>query len=238
MDARASKLETVEEQALLDCVRSGNAAEHEAACQRIFVALREPVFAICLRLTGDAVDAEDALQDTFMAAFRALRSFRGESRLSTWIYRIAVREAIRQRARGRSANETMELDLAAPPVPDPALQREQMEHLQRGLDRLSAEHRTVLIMFAVHGVSHEEIASTLMIPKGTVWSRLHLARKKLAAEMHKVEGDPPLRPTAAESVPRPRNAEASPHSAGSTLLRQLVASIMRTSSWMHAGLAR
>ena len=61
--------------------------------------------------------------------------------------------------------------------------RERSRQLARALARLSADHRTVLALFSLDGLSHREIAETLGIPEGTVWSRLHLARKKLAAEL-------------------------------------------------------
>jgi RNA polymerase sigma-70 factor (ECF subfamily) len=68
-------------------------------------------------------------------------------------------------------------------TPDPALRRERGSQVAAALARLSAEHRTVIALFSLDGLSHREIAETLGIPEGTVWSRLHLARKKLAAEL-------------------------------------------------------
>ena len=147
------------------------------------------VLSLCLHLTGSPGDAEDAAQEVFLAVFRDLPKFRGESRLSTWIYRIAVRTAFRVKAK---RPRTVPLDLeSATETPDPALQRERSRHLARALANLSAEHRTVLALFALDGLSHREIAETLGIPEGTVWSRLHLARKKLAAELKALGYVPP-----------------------------------------------
>ncbi len=140
-----------------------------------------PVFRLALGLTGNQSDAEDATQETFLAILGGLAGFRGECRISTWVYRIAIRSALRVRAR-RPREET----LAFEPVGDardPALESERSRQVRRALSRLTADHRTVLALFSLDGLSHREIAETLGIPEGTVWSRLHLARKKLAAEL-------------------------------------------------------
>src|SRR3954469_2350136 len=79
--------------------RAAEGAEREAACREIYEALRPRVFRVCLQLCGERSLAEDAMQNAFLAAFRGLRTFRGESQLSTWIYRVAIREALALRAR-------------------------------------------------------------------------------------------------------------------------------------------
>jgi RNA polymerase sigma-70 factor, ECF subfamily len=139
------------------------------------------VLGLCLHLTGNRADAEDAAQDTYLSVTKALKRFRGDSRVSTWVYRIAIRAALRVKAR-RPRTELLEWDPATEPR-DPALDRERSGQIRRALSRLSFEHRTVLALFSLDGLSHREIAETLGIPEGTVWSRLHLARKKLAAEL-------------------------------------------------------
>lgn len=154
----------------------------KAVFDRVFRALREPVFAVCLNITANRSDAQDATQETFVSAYRALPAFRGEARLSTWLFRIAIRAALRIRAR-RSPAEPLADEPAAPSNPNPGVAREQRERLLAGLASLSADHRVVLALFAIDGLSHRDIAETLGIPEGTVWSRLHLARKRLAATL-------------------------------------------------------
>jgi len=139
------------------------------------------VLGLCLHLTGNRADAEDAAQETYLAVTKTLAKFRGESRVSTWVYRIAIRSALRVKSR-RPATEPLEVELASEPR-DPAIDRERSRQIRRALSRLSFEHKTVLALFSLDGLSHREIAETLGIPEGTVWSRLHLARKKLAAEL-------------------------------------------------------
>lgn len=173
--------DAVHESALLERARATSAGEREAAFNEVFDAFRGKVLSLGLHLTGSATDAEDAAQEIFLVVFRDLPKFRGDSRLSTWIYRIAVRIAFRVKAKHPRA-APLDLDQTVE-TPDPALQRERSRQIALALERLSADHRTVLALFSLDGLSHREIAETLGIPEGTVWSRLHLARKKLAAEL-------------------------------------------------------
>lgn len=154
--------------------------------EQVFESLRDKVFVLCRNLTGSKAEAEDAVQETFLAVYRALPNFRGESALSTWVYRIALNASLRVKARAkRTAAEPLDdarqvADRA--PAPDDAVAaREDARRLARALDQLTVEHRSVLSLFAVDGLTHEEIAAVLGVPTGTVWSRLHTARKKMAA---------------------------------------------------------
>lgn len=147
----------------------------------VFAETHGRVLGLCLHLTGNRPDAEDAAQETYLSVTRALAKFRGESHVSTWVYRIAIRSALRVKAR-RPAAEPLDIEPASEPR-DPALDRERSRQIRQALSRLSFEHRTVLALFSLDGLSHREIAETLGIPEGTVWSRLHLARKKLTAEL-------------------------------------------------------
>lgn len=147
----------------------------------VFAETHGRVLGLCLHLTGNLADAEDAAQETYLAVTKALAKFRREARVSTWVYRIAIRSALRVKAR-RPAVEPLDMEPASEPR-NPALDRERSRQLRRALSRLSFEHRTVLALFSLDGLSHREIAGTLGIPEGTVWSRLHLARKKLAVEL-------------------------------------------------------
>ena len=147
----------------------------------LYASLRRPILALCLHLTGNRADAEDAVQEVFLAVHRGLPSFRGESQAATWVYRIAVRVALRAAGRRRPAGPLPDHH------PDPAahaeeklLAAERDRKVAAALSQLTAEHRTVLSLFAVEELSHREIAAILNIPEGTAWSRLHLARKRLA----------------------------------------------------------
>ena len=135
------------------------------------------VWAHCHRLLGSASEADDATQEVFLAVYDGLDSFRGESRMFTWLYRIATRIALRHRAKlhRQPYQPTTEPTTAEPDV---------LEYqLRRALASLSLEHATMLSLFAAEGLSHSEIAEILGIPEGTVWSRLHTARRKLAEQL-------------------------------------------------------
>jgi RNA polymerase sigma-70 factor (ECF subfamily) len=161
--------------------------------EHLFETLREQVYAVCWHTTRNAADASDALQDTFLAVHTGLPKFRGECRISTWVHRIALCAANRVRSRRRAHADVAELiehDLvAARQVHDPVEAAEESVRLEAALCSLSADHRAVLTLFAVEGLAHAEIAEILGVPEGTVWSRLHHARKGLAQRLDGPAGD-------------------------------------------------
>ncbi len=157
-------------------------SSREEAFAELVRDLRRQLFALCLHITGSAHDADDALQETFLAMHKGLGSFRGDASLSTWAHRISIRAALRIRAR-RPAPVELDASIPAPRVEDALLAAESGELLSAALQRLSAEHRIVLSLFAVEGLPQAQIAEILGLPEGTVWSRLHAARKRLAAEL-------------------------------------------------------
>jgi RNA polymerase sigma-70 factor (ECF subfamily) len=166
------------EAAVLAGVRRGGAGR-AMAFDTLFRALRLPVLELCLHVAGRRSDAEDGLQETFLAVYRALPAFRGESGLATWVFRIALRAALQLRARRR---DHAEVDSETPSPGDgevALLVREEARRVQSALGELSAEHRSVLALFALEGLRHAAIAEILGIPEGTVWSRLHVARARL-----------------------------------------------------------
>lgn len=167
------------EQELLAATQTGGRVERQAAFDAIYAAFSQSLFKFCLHLTGRSADAEDALQETMVGVYQGLHRFRGEARVKTWIYRIAVRQCARVRAKRPSVDATS----AAEPSHDPRHRVVLSQTLSAALQQLSLEHRTVITLFALKGLSHEENAEILSIPKGTVWSRLHTARKKLKAAM-------------------------------------------------------
>jgi RNA polymerase sigma-70 factor (ECF subfamily) len=157
------------------------------------------VFNLAFRITGNRHDAEDVVQDTFLQVFRGLESFRGESTLSTWIYRIALNAALRvKRKIGDAASlDALEdrIQAMADEVPDEVrswfsdpskatfvnalLTEINQGCLQFMTFRLTDEQRVVYIMRMVLEFSTAEIAEVLEVPEGVVKARLHRARAKL-----------------------------------------------------------
>lgn len=163
----------------------GSAQEREEALGELFRRYRDPVLTLCLQLIGDRGEAEDVVQQVFLAIHGALPKFRGESRLSTWIYRIALRAAVAARAK-RATFEPLELHdrTEGPSTKKELVLRDEARRIAAAMDRLSVEHRAVLSLFALEGLSHREIADILGVPEGTIWSRLSIARKRLIGELN------------------------------------------------------
>lgn len=126
-------------------------------------------------------DREDACQDVFLSVYRSLPSFRGESQLSTWIYRITARTTGKLIQKRRLRHELANTLTSEPPPspPDPSEQTARNLMLDRMLDRLNPKKRLVLVLFELEGVPVEEIARIAECPTNTVWSRLHHARLDL-----------------------------------------------------------
>ena len=165
--------------------RAATGGERSAVFQEVFRVHRDQVFRLCLRLCSQAALAEDATQETFLEVYKGLPLFREEASLGTWIYRVALRTALRLRARQSPLPDAgVEAVAASTFDPEAALAaRDDVRAVQAALDGLPAEQRVVVALFSVDGLSHGEIAAILGIPEGTVWSRLHKGRKALAAAL-------------------------------------------------------
>jgi len=144
------------------------------------------VRAVLSRLLDDARDVEEATQDTFVQAWRSLRRFRGDSAVFTWLYRIAVNEALQRRRRRRP--QTQELDRRQPaassvgPVPEVEA-AESRRFLLARLRALPFEYRAPLVLRDLEGLSNREVAAVLGISVPAVKSRVHRARMQLRAEL-------------------------------------------------------
>ena len=150
------------------------------------------IYNLTLRMTGNAEDAMDLAQEAFLNAWRGLNFFKGDSAFSTWVYRLASNACIdflRRKKRRRDVSLPMptdEEDGSRPDVPDdrflPERELERQELRQAvadGLSQLSDEHRQVLVMRELSGLSYQEIADVLDLEAGTVKSRIARARASL-----------------------------------------------------------
>jgi RNA polymerase sigma-70 factor, ECF subfamily len=129
-------------------------------------------------------EREDACQEVFVAVYRSLSRFRGEARLSTWIYRIAARHAGRTARRRKVRTLLSTLLVREPPPPptaDPSERSERLQLLDEMVGKLSPKKRLVLVLFEIEGIPIEEIAKIAGCPENTAWSRLHYARAELMA---------------------------------------------------------
>jgi len=139
-----------------------------------------PLFHVALRTLGNAEDARDATQSAFVKAWLHLRQFDRSRRLFSWLYRIALNEALN---RLRARRQTVDLDeclVDSGQSPEESTEeRERRQLLDRAMARLSGQHREVLMLRHWLQLSYEEIADALGIPSKTVKSRLFAARSRL-----------------------------------------------------------
>jgi len=166
-----------DEGALLAAARRGDTRAFEG----LYRALAPSVYGFCLRLARDSAEAQDCLQETFVRAWQRLGDFRGESRIGTWLRRIALNEVL-----GRRRHRAVEhRHLAAI---DPSKRRSlddsaTMQDLEDAIRRLPERARDVFVLRAIYGHTHEEIASLLGVTESTSKSQLHRARKLLIASL-------------------------------------------------------
>jgi len=158
----------------------------EAAFDELVERHRRRVFGLACRLVGEG-EADDLAQEVFLAAYRSLTTFRGESTFSTWIYRITVHVCSHHLRRRRLPTTELEEDYANARLDhDPVrlvLRGELKERVHQAIDALPYKLRLVLVLRDMHGLSYEEIAQVANCPVGTVRSRLHYASAKLAAHL-------------------------------------------------------
>jgi len=154
------------------------------------------IFALAYGMLGREEDARDATQETFIAAFRNLRGFRGEAKVSSWLHRIAVNQCITRQRRAKVRSETALEDeveknagsFAAPTTYSPAgmvESRQVTQAVRRAVNSLPVELRQVVVMKEFEELTFKEIAEALDLPLSTVKSRLYTALKQLQLRLHK-----------------------------------------------------
>ncbi|MEW5869318.1 MAG: sigma-70 family RNA polymerase sigma factor [Chloroflexota bacterium] len=172
--------------------RTKSQAHSPVDIEGLVTAYYDYVHRLTLSILDDPGEAEDAAQEAFIAAERALPGYRGQATPKTWLTTIAVnfcRRRLRRR-RGRAALQAalQAVHLLAAPEDGPeqtAIQDEARRELWQAVDALGEKHRLPLILRYVHELSVPEIAASLGLNEGTVHSRLHYARQKLATELGK-----------------------------------------------------
>jgi RNA polymerase sigma-70 factor (ECF subfamily) len=151
---------------------------------------QDRLFHTVLRLTDNAEDARDVVQEAFLHAYQSLHAFKGDSLFFTWLYRIAVNTAIsmkrkqrvvyRMQPTGEDGATVEPPDLSESNRPGHAIEMAEEERkVHDALAKLSAEHRAVLVMKDMEGMKYEEMAEVLGVPVGTIRSRLHRARLEM-----------------------------------------------------------
>lgn len=163
---------------LIDRARDGDPSAFAA----LVTAHQGRTWAVCLRITGNPHDAEDALQDTLIAAWHNLDRFRGDAQFSTWLHRIAANASLAQLRRRRDV-----------PVPDEDLDGaaeldayggvDEADRIQTALRAIPEDFRVAFVLREYADFSYEEIARHQQVPMQTVKTRLHRARRAVAAQL-------------------------------------------------------
>lgn len=163
----------------------------QSAFGELVTMYEKKVYALAFRMCKNAEDAEEAAQEAFLSAWQGLKFFRFESSFSTWLYRLtsnACIDHLRKEQRHKNAaalslddEETyIDAEDTASPTPQETVERKELRALiEEGLQRLTPEHKEVLVLREMHQLSYDEIAETLGLDSGTVRSRISRGRKQL-----------------------------------------------------------
>ena len=171
----------------------------ERAFETLIGPYLDTTYRLCLRMMGDEQDAADMAQEALVRAWRALGSYKGQSRFSTWLYRVTCNVCLdelrkRKKERVQSLLEMQEagVELVDPgQTPEMAVEREQTKReLSEAIGQLSQEHRAALVLRDVHGLPYEEIAEILDVNLNTVKSRISRARAALRAILSETRNFP------------------------------------------------
>ena len=179
--ASASRSVIADERRLIAQIQAGD----RQAFERLLDTYETRVYRLALRYTGTPSDAEDVTQEIFLGVYKSLGKFRGESTLATWIYRVALNHCLEFRRKRKldSVPYDEELTLATRDWRDSPEQSankgELSDRVEAALQCLSPQHREVILLHELQGLTYQEAASVLNVPVGTVKSRLSNAFRKL-----------------------------------------------------------
>ena len=155
-------------------------------------------YGVIYHMTSNREDASDLTQDAFIKAFQAINRFQGQASFFTWIYRIAINSTLSHLRKNKfksflsldtvNSEEPVSQELISALTDKTGADRDTFVHelqekLNEAMQKLSIKHRTVITLFEIDGLSHQEIAEVMDCSVGTVRSRLHYAKQLLQAEM-------------------------------------------------------
>lgn len=205
-----------------------------------------PVYGLVAGMVSESCDAADITQDVFLKAFRGIRGFRRGSSLKTWLYRIAIREALNHRrwlwrhhreqdsidVAAANGHATLEIEDAGSTPFDQAASHEVQHAVQQALLKVPEVFRSAVILRDLEGMSYEEVAEVLMVTAGTVKSRILRGRRMLREIL-----DPLLRDShgAHAHGPARHQRESVLHSPLFTAAEEHEASRTDTTGWAHPG---
>lgn len=159
-----------------------------SALEELLFAYEKRVYNIAYRYMGNEADAYDMAQESLIKIYKRIRAFKGDSSFSSWVYRLTVNtclDGLRKMKKNVVSLETSlengasYKDESGSTPEDAALKQERQKDIQKAISTLSADHRSVIILRDINGLSYEEVAQCLSVSVGTVKSRINRARQKL-----------------------------------------------------------
>jgi RNA polymerase sigma-70 factor, ECF subfamily len=144
----------------------------------------DKVYGLCLRMTGNASEAEDCTQETFIQAWTRLDRFRGDSSFGTWLHRVAVNTVLGRMRKSRRERDRIRAVTEVAPVNETIGDSGGLEDLEKAMNELPSGARHVFVLHAVYGYSHDETSEMLGIASGTSKAQLHRARRLLAQQLN------------------------------------------------------
>lgn len=166
-----------------DCIARARRAD-VAAFEALYRAHVDRVHGLCLRMTGNASEAEDCTQEAFIQAWRQLPNFRGDSSLATWLHRIAVNAVLGRMRKSRREQDRIRVVGEAYPAVESIGDSSGMRDLEEAMESLPSGARHVFVLHAVYGYSHDETGEMLGIASGTSKAQLHRAKRLLAQQLN------------------------------------------------------
>lgn len=166
-----------------ECIARAQRAD-VTAFEALYRAHVDRVYGLCLRMTGNASEAEDCTQEAFIQAWRQLPNFRGDSSMSTWLHRIAVNAVLGRMRKSRREQDRIRVVGETYPAVESIGDSSGLRDLEEAMESLPSGARHVFVLHAVYGYSHEETGEMLGIASGTSKAQLHRAKRLLAQQLN------------------------------------------------------
>lgn len=158
-------------------------AQDTAAFEALYRLHVDKVYGLCLRMTGNASEAEDCAQDAFIQAWTKLDKFRGESAFGTWMHRVAVNTVLGRMRKSRREQDRIRAVTEVSSVPESIGDNGGLRDVELAINELPSGARHVFVLHAVYGYSHGETGGMLGIAEGTSKAQFHRARRLLSQQL-------------------------------------------------------
>lgn len=153
------------------------------AFEALYRAHSGKIYGLCLRMTGNAAEAEDCAQEAFIQAWTKLKRFRGESAFGTWLHKVAVNVVLGRMRKSKREHDRIEAVADVYPTPETIGDSGGVRDLEDAMNRLPQGARHVFVLCAVYGYSHDETGDMLGIAAGTSKAQLHRAKRLLKQQL-------------------------------------------------------